>query len=218
MDLRDTSVEKLPVEILNLQYFCHIFICRRGAGFFHGFKAPKKIGTLVSLEVVNLINATTSTVTKLGKLTRLRMLSIAKLRKKQGRDLCSSLDKLVNLQQLTISSYGVSDIIDLHYPLSSIHTSLQTLTFEERLREFSTMGKFSSSLGHCSSEMEQVKGQCTRHSSRFAQPYERRARPGLRRHRIEVQGRWIQETEGTMYLALYKTETNESGRGCNALS
>ncbi|XP_055815359.1 disease resistance protein RPM1-like [Solanum dulcamara] len=136
LDLRDTLVENLPVEILNLQYLCHIFIYRRGAGFFHGFKAPKKIGTLVSLEVVNLINATTSTVIELGKLTRLRMLVIAKLRRKHGRDLCSSLDKLINLQQLTISSYGVSDIIDLHYPLSSAHSSLRTLTFEGRLERF----------------------------------------------------------------------------------
>ncbi|TMX02440.1 hypothetical protein EJD97_021568 [Solanum chilense] len=136
LDLRDTVVEKLPVEILNLQHLCHIFIYRRGAGFFHGFKAPKKIGTLVSLEAVNLINATTTTVIELGKLTRLRMLFIARLRRKHGRDFCSSLDKLIDLQQLTISSYGVSDIIDLHYPISSTHSSLRTLTFEGRLERF----------------------------------------------------------------------------------
>ncbi|MCD7471917.1 hypothetical protein HAX54_012713 [Datura stramonium] len=136
LDLRETLVEKLPVEILNLQYLRHIFVYRRGAGFFNGFKAPKKIGTLVSLEMVNLINATTTTVIELGKLTRLRMLNIAKLRRKHGRELCSSLDKLINLQQLSISSYGVSDIIDLHYPLSSTHSSLRTLVFEGHLKRF----------------------------------------------------------------------------------
>ncbi|CAN4114885.1 unnamed protein product [Withania somnifera] len=136
LDLRETLVKRLPVEILNLRYLRHIFVHQRGAGFFHGFKAPEKIGTLVSLEVVKLINATTNTVIELGKLTRLRILDIAKLRRKHGRDLCFSLDKLVNLQQLSVSSYGVSDIIDLHYPLSSTHSSLRTLVFEGRLERF----------------------------------------------------------------------------------
>ncbi|XP_016480965.2 disease resistance protein RPM1-like [Nicotiana tabacum] len=136
LDLRETLVKKLPGEILKLQHLRHIFIHRRGAGFLHGFKAPKKIGTLVSLEMVNSINATSSTVIELGKLTRLRMLYIAKLRRKHGREFCSSLNKLINLQQLCISSYGVSDIIDLHYPLSSTHSSLRTLVFEGRLERF----------------------------------------------------------------------------------
>ncbi|KAM3283133.1 hypothetical protein P3S67_026778 [Capsicum chacoense] len=109
LDLRDILVDKLSVEMVNLQHLRHIFIYRRGAGFFHGFKAPEKIGTLVSLEVVNLINATTSTVIELGKLTRLRQLFIANLRGKHGRDLCTSLNKLTNLQQLSISSYGAYD-------------------------------------------------------------------------------------------------------------
>ncbi|KAM3360502.1 hypothetical protein P3S68_020214 [Capsicum galapagoense] len=135
LDLRDTLVDKLSVEMVNLQHR-HIFIYRRGAGFFHGFKAPEKIGTLVSLEVVNLINASTSTVIELGKLTRLRQLFIANLRGKHGRDLCTSLNKLTNLQQLSISSYGVSDIIGLHYPLSSTHSFLRKLTFEGRLERF----------------------------------------------------------------------------------
>ncbi|PHU00013.1 hypothetical protein BC332_29800 [Capsicum chinense] len=136
LDLRDTLVDKLSVEMVNLQHLRHIFIYRRGAGFFHGFKAPEKIGTLVSLEVVNLINASTSTVIELGKLTRLRQLFIANLRGKHGRDLCTSLNKLTNLQQLSISSYGVSDIIGLHYPLSSTHSFLRKLTFEGRLERF----------------------------------------------------------------------------------
>ncbi|KAF3617135.1 putative WEB family protein, chloroplastic-like [Capsicum annuum] len=135
LDLRDTLVDKLSVEMVNLQHLRHIFIYRRGAGFFHGFKALEKIGTLVSLEVVNLINASTSTVIELGKLTRLRQL-IANLRGKHGRDLCTSLNKLTNLQQLSISSYGVSDIIGLHYPLSSTHSFLRKLTFEGRLERF----------------------------------------------------------------------------------
>ncbi|PHT31275.1 hypothetical protein CQW23_27612 [Capsicum baccatum] len=135
-DLRDTLVDKLSVEMVNLQHLRHIFIYRRGAGFFHSFKAPEKIGTLVSLEVANLINASKSTVIELGKLTRLRQLFIANLRGKHGRDLCTSLNKLTNLQQLSISSYGVSDIIGLHYPLSSTHSFLRTLTFEGRLERF----------------------------------------------------------------------------------
>ncbi|XP_016483548.2 disease resistance protein RPM1-like [Nicotiana tabacum] len=133
LDLRETSVNKLPVEILRLQHLRHVLIYRRGAGFLHGFIAPENIGILASLEVVTLINATTSTVIELGKLTRLRKLEIAKLRRKHARDLCSSLDKLINLEQLSISSYGVNDIIDLHYPLRSTHSSLRTLTFEGRL-------------------------------------------------------------------------------------
>ncbi|KAK4356268.1 hypothetical protein RND71_025239 [Anisodus tanguticus] len=127
------QVNKLPIEILKLQHLRHVLIYHFGAGFLHGFDAPKKIGTLVSLKVVNLINATTSTVIELGNLTRLRKLDIAELRRKYGRDLCSSLDKLINFEQLSISSYGVSDIIDLQYPLHSTHSSLRTLTFEGRL-------------------------------------------------------------------------------------
>nr|XP_016480966.1 PREDICTED: disease resistance protein RPM1-like [Nicotiana tabacum] len=136
LDLRETLVNKLPVEILKLQELRHIFSNHFAAGYIHGFEAPNKIGTLVSLEMVNRINATTSTLIELGKLTRLRMLYIAKLRRKHGRDLCSSLDKLINLQQLTISSFGVGDIIDLHYPLHSTHSSLRTLVFEGRLERF----------------------------------------------------------------------------------
>ncbi|MCD7462894.1 hypothetical protein HAX54_049589 [Datura stramonium] len=136
LDLRETLVDKLPDEIVRLQHLCHVFVYLHGAGFMHGFKAPKRIGTIVSLEMLNLINASTSIVIELGNLTRLRMLNIAKLRRKHGRDLCSSLDKLINLEQLSISSYEVSDIIDLNYPLSSTHSSLRTLVFEGRLERF----------------------------------------------------------------------------------
>nr|XP_027081479.1 disease resistance protein RPM1-like [Coffea arabica] len=140
LDLSNTRVRELPMEILKLQKLRVLKVYQRVDSFdddygFHGFKAPSNMGGLLALEVLDCIDASSgSTVVKeIGKLTQLRELGITKLRREDGKELCSSLAKLTSLHRLSIESIGEGnddhEIIDLnHHPSSSSSSSfLQSL-------------------------------------------------------------------------------------------
>ncbi|KAL3497365.1 hypothetical protein ACH5RR_040097 [Cinchona calisaya] len=86
LNLRDTGVEIISQSIVFHEgdYSKNFAVC--------GFKAPREIGRLLSLEVLDTIDADNDeTVIEMGKLTQLRELSITKLRSEEGKELCSSL-------------------------------------------------------------------------------------------------------------------------------
>ncbi|GFZ17097.1 hypothetical protein Acr_26g0003670 [Actinidia rufa] len=138
LDLKQTHINELPDEILKLQRFRHLLLyrydCKLGAFSFDnetGFKVPVGVGILSSLQKlcsieVNHDNNSGIVLREVGKLTQLRRVHILKLRREDGKVLCSSLEKLKNLQSLLVNAIQEDEIIDLD-SLSSPPQRLQTL-------------------------------------------------------------------------------------------
>ncbi|KAI8570194.1 hypothetical protein RHMOL_Rhmol01G0014700 [Rhododendron molle] len=147
LDLKLTYVTELPEEILKLQYLRHLLLTSvnkrlRGCyGGFHsvsGFKAPKGIGSLTSLQKLCYIEADNGSnssilLSELGKLTQLRKLHILRLAQEDGKVLCSSLEKRNILQSLFVGAKEEDEIIDLD-SLSSAPRRLRMLYLKGRLQ------------------------------------------------------------------------------------
>ncbi|XP_059629685.1 disease resistance protein RPM1-like [Cornus florida] len=123
LDLKDTYVNELPVQILKLQQLHHLLVYRYSVEdflpFYHsyGFKAIVGIEGLSSLQKLSHIEVNDDNgrivVGELGRLTQLRRLGFRKLRREYGMALCSSLQKLSNLQSLSIGSVEEDEIVDI---------------------------------------------------------------------------------------------------------
>ncbi|XP_027180823.1 disease resistance protein RPM1-like [Coffea eugenioides] len=148
LDLGNTRVRELPVEILKLQKLRVLRVYQQVDSSdddygYHGFKAPSNMGVLLALEILDSIDASSgSTVVKeIGKLTQLRELGITKLRREDGKELCSSLANLTSLHRFSIESIGEGgddhEIIDLNHPSlsSSFLRSLRMLVLSGRLEK-----------------------------------------------------------------------------------
>ncbi|CAI9095532.1 OLC1v1031513C1 [Oldenlandia corymbosa var. corymbosa] len=105
---------------------------------YNGFKAPCGVGELLELQVLRIVDVEESDRTgimkEVGKLIKLRDLSIKSLRQ-DGKELCSSLEKLTNLQELVVAS-SRDEMLDVNHPISA--SSLQSsrwLQFVGRLEE-----------------------------------------------------------------------------------
>ncbi|KAL2247420.1 disease resistance protein RPM1-like [Sesamum indicum] len=146
LDLRCTKVTELPIEILKLRRLRHLLLYsnKKSRGYrpfddVQSFQAPYKIGCLSALQNLSDIEATqagedTSIVREIGELTEMRSLGIKKLKKEDGKDLCSSLAKLTNLRSLYVASTAEDEIIDMQYPVYPT-PPLETLELRGRLRE-----------------------------------------------------------------------------------
>ncbi|XP_071902542.1 disease resistance protein RPM1-like [Coffea arabica] len=149
LDLGNTRVRELPMEILKLQKLRFLRVYQLvdpsdddyGS---HGFKAPTNMGGLLALEVLDNIDASSgpTIIKEIGKLTQLRELGITKLRREDGKELCSSLANLTSLRELSVDSIGKDDdheIIDLNHPSlcssSSFLQSLRMLILRGRLEK-----------------------------------------------------------------------------------
>ncbi|XP_058223007.1 disease resistance protein RPH8A-like [Rhododendron vialii] len=116
-----TRVTELPEEILKLQYLRHLLLtsvnkrlrgCYDGFHVLTGFKVPKGIGSLTSLQKLCYIEAENG----------------------NGKVLCSSLEKLNNLQSLHVGAKEEDEIIDLD-SLSSAPRRIRTLYLKGRLQD-----------------------------------------------------------------------------------
>jgi disease resistance protein RPM1 len=141
LDLKHAQVTELPVDILKLQKLRHLLVYRYETHESddqirnkHGFKAPAQIGNLLSVQKLCFLEADQGQklMSELGRLIHLRRLGILKFRKEDGKDLCSSIDKLTNLRALSVTSITESEVIDLEY-LSSRPQFLQRLYLTGRL-------------------------------------------------------------------------------------
>ena len=140
LDLKHAQVTELPVDILKLQKLRHLLVYRYETESDdqirnkHGFKAPAQIGNLLSVQKLCFLEADQGQklMSELGRLIHLRRLGILKFRKEDGKDLCSSIDKLTNLRALSVTSITESEVIDLEY-LSSPPQFLQRLYLTGRL-------------------------------------------------------------------------------------
>ncbi|XP_027157299.1 disease resistance protein RPM1-like [Coffea eugenioides] len=145
LDLGDTGVRELPMDILKLQKLRFLKVYQQVNSSdddygYHGFKAPSNMGVLLALEILNCVDASSgSTIIKeIGKLSQLRELYITKLRREDGKELCSSLANLTSLQRLRVESIGNGDdhdTIDLNHPSSSFLQSLHLLILCGRLEK-----------------------------------------------------------------------------------
>ncbi|XVE57353.1 hypothetical protein DITRI_Ditri04bG0084400 [Diplodiscus trichospermus] len=126
LNLKHSYVTQLPVEVLQLQRLRHLLVYRyefESYDYFHskyGFKALEKIGELQSLQKLCLIEVDKGNVilTELGKLTQLRRLGVTKLKKEDGKKLCSSIEKLTCLRALSIISIEEDETIDVQHLIS----------------------------------------------------------------------------------------------------
>ncbi|XP_041000030.1 disease resistance protein RPM1-like [Juglans microcarpa x Juglans regia] len=141
LDLKHSRVTELPVEILKLQRLRHLLVYHlelESYEYFHsryGFKVQGNIGALRSLQKLCFIEANQCSDTimlELGKLYQLRRLGIVKLRKEDGKSLCSSLTKLTNLRALSLTSIEEEEILDLQH-LSSPPPLIQRVYLRGRL-------------------------------------------------------------------------------------
>ncbi|XP_027097589.1 disease resistance protein RPM1-like isoform X1 [Coffea arabica] len=131
IDLRGTNVTELPAEILNLRKLRSLLL--GGYGDYSneyaiwGCKCPLGIGKLICLEDLLRIEADSDKIVReIGKLMQLRRLAITKLRREDGKELLSSLLRLTNLRQLSISCIEEDETLDLQH---SISPKLEFLTF-----------------------------------------------------------------------------------------
>ncbi|KAL3825324.1 hypothetical protein ACJIZ3_021353 [Penstemon smallii] len=139
LNLSKTNVTELPIEILKLRKLRHLLAYKYGdyLTFFYnirGFKAPYEIGSfLLSLETLHFINADEvgdiKIVLEIGKLTQLRVLGITNPKREDGKELCSSISKLINIHKLGIYSVEeeVPQWMDLDYSLQSHNSTLPFL-------------------------------------------------------------------------------------------
>ncbi|XVF13714.1 hypothetical protein REPUB_Repub08aG0231300 [Reevesia pubescens] len=115
LDLKHTNVIELPVEILKLQQLRHLL-------------------SLQKLCFIEADHQNASILEEVGKLSQLRRLGIMNLRKEDGIVLCSSIEKLTNLEALSVVSSVKDEVIDLHH-LSSPPQLLQRLYLTGRLEQ-----------------------------------------------------------------------------------
>ncbi|CAN0923243.1 Disease resistance protein RPM1 [Linum grandiflorum] len=114
LDLKHTKVTELPNEIVKLKKISHLLVFIKAKS---GFKAPSHIGSLQSLHRLSLLDAKDcdeTLMSELGKLTQLRRLGILNLKKSDGKMLCSSIEKMVNLRALSVNSDN-SEVIDMEF-------------------------------------------------------------------------------------------------------
>ncbi|KDP40944.1 hypothetical protein JCGZ_24943 [Jatropha curcas] len=142
LNLKHAYVDELPAEILKLQKLHHLLVYRYEISLDdeirtkYGFKAPAQIGNLQSLQRLCFleVNQDGHLTLELGKLSQLRRLGIVKLRKEDGKALSSSIERMKNLQALSITSMNESEIIDLEFLCSPPH-NLQRLYLAGRLEK-----------------------------------------------------------------------------------
>ncbi|KAF3631420.1 putative histone H3.2-like [Capsicum annuum] len=99
LDLKQTYITELPVEILKLENLRHLLVYSRIL-----FVSPLQLFT-------------SGILSEVGMLSELRRLCILKLRKEDGRTLCSSIEKLRKLEFLNLKSLEENEILDLSYML-----------------------------------------------------------------------------------------------------
>ncbi|KAM4092090.1 hypothetical protein ACB094_06G010900 [Castanea mollissima] len=141
LDLKRSLVSELPMEINGLRKLRYLMAYNRNRDTKynidtrHGIKIPKGIRHLESLQKLFNIEATSATlITELGSLAQLRKLTISKLKRENGMDLCTAIQKMSHLRSLEIYATSEEEVLNLQ-SLPSPPLLLQTLSLHGRLEK-----------------------------------------------------------------------------------
>nr|XP_023903386.1 disease resistance protein RPM1-like [Quercus suber] len=141
LDLKSSLVSELPMEISRLCKLRYLGAYNQNIDTQHnidsrrGIKIPNGIRHLESLQKLFYIEASSATlITELGSLAQLRKLSIYKLKKENGMDLCTAIQKMSHLRSLEILATSEEEILNLQ-SLPSPPPLLQTLCLGGRLEK-----------------------------------------------------------------------------------
>ena len=117
LDLRQTFVSKLPKTIRKLHKLVLLLVdhhqdgdqARVGAALFSGIG-----GFYHQYRSCHLSRQTSQGIAKeLGNLTAMRKLTITELERKDGKDLCASIQKMKHLSSLLVISISEEEVLDL---------------------------------------------------------------------------------------------------------
>ncbi|KAF8015247.1 hypothetical protein BT93_H0907 [Corymbia citriodora subsp. variegata] len=145
LDLKRTLVSELPVEITKLKKLQYLLVysfaeytpfqCFHS---FMGFLAPQGIGALASLQKLGFVKAggglSKNTMQELGKLSQLRRLGVMDLKTDDAKELCHSIEKMIDLRSLNVTTESESEVIDLDF-LTSPPPLLQRLYIKGCLKK-----------------------------------------------------------------------------------
>uniref|UniRef100_A0A5B6ZKS7 Putative disease resistance protein RPM1-like n=1 Tax=Davidia involucrata TaxID=16924 RepID=A0A5B6ZKS7_DAVIN len=114
LDLKQTRVTKLPERILLLHSLRHLLVTSHSVQG-QGAEVSAGIGALTNLQKLSLVKHR-KIIKDLAALTQLRKLGLTELKRKDGKDLCESIQKMKNLLTLNLSSTS-KEFLDLdHMP------------------------------------------------------------------------------------------------------
>jgi disease resistance protein RPM1 len=119
LDLRDTYVEELPLEITMLTNLRQLQVCAvydillRSLNCLSATKIPGNICHLKNLQALQVVSANKDLVSQLGNLKLMRTLGIVEVRQSYIAELWNSLTKMPNLNRLFISTCDVNEILNL---------------------------------------------------------------------------------------------------------
>ncbi|XP_050246326.1 disease resistance protein RPM1-like isoform X15 [Quercus robur] len=141
LDLKRSLVSELPAEISGLLKLRYLVAYNYNGDTTYnidsrcGIKIPNGIRHLESLQKLFYIEASSATlITELGSLAQLRKLSISKLKKENGMDLCTAIQKMSHLRSLEIKATSEEEVLNLQ-SLPSPPLLLQTLGLYGRLEK-----------------------------------------------------------------------------------
>jgi disease resistance protein RPM1 len=143
LSVNETAVRELPIEIFSLYKLRHILAdsldreIKSSLYSLRGVKLHEGVGCLKDLQSLSLIEANhhgASLFEELGKLSQLKWLGISNMTAKHGRALCTSIQKMVHLKLLIVSSISEDEIIDLE-SISSPPPFLMHIYLRGRLKK-----------------------------------------------------------------------------------
>ncbi|KAF8394125.1 hypothetical protein HHK36_020330 [Tetracentron sinense] len=141
LDLKGTNIRELSSDLFKLQWLRHLIVYKDERLPYspfcdlRGFYCKVGIGSLVNLQELSFMDVRQvgSIVRELGRLSQLRELGIMELRRQDGPELCSSIEKMNNLRGLNVKSLE-EEVLDLQF-LSSPPLLLQQLQLRGNLEK-----------------------------------------------------------------------------------
>jgi disease resistance protein RPM1 len=143
LNVVETLVRELPIVIFRLYKLrqimahSHDFEIKSSMYSMRGVKVHEGVGCLNELQELSTIEANHHGVglfEELEKLSQLRMLGISNITAERGRALCTSVQKMVHLNILVVSSTSEDEIIDLE-SISSPPPFLKHIYLRGRLKK-----------------------------------------------------------------------------------
>ncbi|XP_010547075.1 PREDICTED: disease resistance protein RPM1 isoform X2 [Tarenaya hassleriana] len=119
LNTKHSKIAELPLGVSKLQKLRHLITFRHNDGhdsdwnYVLGTGVPSDIWKLKNLQVMDCINAKTELIKKLGNMTQLTRISLAKVRKDHGNDLCNSLNRITGLRFLSLTSIDEEETLKI---------------------------------------------------------------------------------------------------------